>query len=172
MMRSARHAKRVLRAIRSQRKVVALNIVSLIDIFAILVFYLLVNALVVEILPSSSALTLPESVVKEEPRLTTVVMITPQAILVDSKTVMDLAAARAASSNILAELKQELATRPRQTVEGALGSNQSIGEINIMADKNIPYAVLKKVIATCTDATANKISLAVLQKEEAGDGGP
>jgi biopolymer transport protein TolR len=39
-------------------------------------------------------------------------------------------------------------------------------EITIMADKSLPYEVLKKVMATCTDADYGKISLAVLQKEK------
>ena len=39
-------------------------------------------------------------------------------------------------------------------------------EITIMADKSLPYEVLKKVMATCTDADYGKISLAVIQKEK------
>src|SRR6202035_3264478 len=39
-------------------------------------------------------------------------------------------------------------------------------EITIMADKSLPYDVLKKVMATCTDADYGRISLAVLQKEK------
>ena len=35
-----------------------------------------------------------------------------------------------------------------------------------MADKALPYDVLKKVMATCTDADYGKISLAVLQKDK------
>jgi biopolymer transport protein ExbD len=36
-----------------------------------------------------------------------------------------------------------------------------------MGDKNTPYAVLKKVMATCTDADFGKVSLAVFEKERA-----
>jgi biopolymer transport protein TolR len=39
-------------------------------------------------------------------------------------------------------------------------------EITIMADKSLPYDVLKKVMTTVTDADYGKISLAVLQKEK------
>ena len=39
-------------------------------------------------------------------------------------------------------------------------------EITIMADKALPYEVLKRVMATCTDADYGKISLAVIQKEK------
>jgi biopolymer transport protein ExbD len=33
-----------------------------------------------------------------------------------------------------------------------------------MGDKDIPYRLLKKVMATCTEANYGRISLAVLQK--------
>ncbi len=39
-------------------------------------------------------------------------------------------------------------------------------EITIMADKSLPYEVLKKVMSTCTDADYGKVSLAVIQKEK------
>ena len=39
-------------------------------------------------------------------------------------------------------------------------------EITIMADKSLPYEVLKRVMATCTDADYGRISLAVIQKEK------
>ena len=37
-------------------------------------------------------------------------------------------------------------------------------EVTIMGDKEIPYRLLKKVMATCTAADYGQISLAVLQK--------
>ena len=67
-MKKARIIKRLERLARQSGRDTEMNIVSLIDIFAILVFYLLVNALVVEILPNPNALKLPESVIQETPR--------------------------------------------------------------------------------------------------------
>ena len=40
-------------------------------------------------------------------------------------------------------------------------------ELTIMGDKSIPYQVLKKIMATCTDADFGRVSLAVLQREKA-----
>jgi biopolymer transport protein TolR len=37
-------------------------------------------------------------------------------------------------------------------------------EVTIMGDKEIPYRLLKRVMATCTEASYGKLSLAVLQK--------
>jgi biopolymer transport protein TolR len=167
MRRSARHIRRELRAARARKFQVALNIVSLIDIFAILVFYMLVNALVVEVLPTAKALTLPESVVDEVPRQTTVVMITAEALLVDSKPVMTLDEAKASPENqSIAALLARLQTKPRHVREGSAGNDETIGEVNVMADKSTPYAVLKKVLKTCTEARADKIALAVMEKSE------
>jgi biopolymer transport protein TolR len=50
----------------------------------------------------------------------------------------------------------------RDVSEAALAAR----EITIMADKSLSYEILKKVMATCTDADYGKISLAVLQKEK------
>src|SRR3546814_15282012 len=90
---------------RSQRNVrmagreVEMNIVSLIDIFAILVFYLLVNALAVEVLPSPTSLQLPKSIVKEEPKQTPVIVVSKNDILVDNVRVMSTAAASTTAGN-------------------------------------------------------------------------
>jgi biopolymer transport protein TolR len=40
-------------------------------------------------------------------------------------------------------------------------------EITVLGDKSVPYRVLKKVLATCTAADYGKLSLAVVEKEEA-----
>ena len=50
-----------------------MNLVSLIDIFTILIFFLLSSAAGVEILPSSKAVKLPQSVSEKSPRETVVV---------------------------------------------------------------------------------------------------
>jgi len=38
----------------------------------------------------------------------------------------------------------------------------SRGEVNIMADKDIPFQLIRRVMATCTDANFSRISLAVI----------
>lgn len=163
-MRKERTAKRLERQSRQAGREVELNIVSLIDIFAMLVFYLLVNALVVQILPNPQALKLPESVVQEDPRETVLIQVTLNDVLVNNVRVMSTADAAAAQGNVLALLKNELANVPLAPTPGAEGQ-MTRGEVNIMADKAIPYQLLKKVMATCTDARFARISLAVIEKQ-------
>ncbi len=165
-----RSDRRKLREARRERHV-EINIVSLIDIFAILVFYLLVNALVVQVLPSPQALKLPESAAEEQPRQTVVVLVTKDDILVDQRRVMTTVDALNSTTPSLTALKTDLQSVPLMQIEGQAGQ-LTRGEINIMADKAIPYHLLKKIIATCTEARFASISLAVIQKEsQMGSGG-
>jgi biopolymer transport protein ExbD len=43
-------------------------------------------------------------------------------------------------------------------------------EVTILADKSIPFAVVKQVMSTCTAQGYERISLAVIQKESATPG--
>lgn len=153
--RLARHAKR-------QRGIPALNLVSLMDIFTILVFFLLVNSSNIEVLPNPQSMQLPESLARQLPRDTVVLMVTEQDILVGGHKVMTLDEALASRGAVLPALKSALQQLPLQADEG--GAAESRGEINIMADREIPYSLLKKVMVTCTDARFGKISLAVTQR--------
>lgn len=167
-MSSRRRERRNQRRARHAARAVAINIVSLIDIFAILVFYLLVNALVVEVIPSPRSLKLPESAVKEQPRPAVTIVVTADDILVDNQPVMPTAQALQADVRLLAPLKSALLLAPLMQVEGDAQGRLTRGEVNIVADKAIPYHLLKKVMATCTEARFARISLAVIEKK--GDG--
>lgn len=135
----------------------ALNIVSLIDVFAILVFYLLFNALSPEVLPLPQDMQLPASFVQRPPHATVAVRVTRDNIFVDHQMVMNTAEALAAAPEVsLSALKAALQARP--------GSAQSPGEVSILADQRIPYRLLKKIMATCAEADYGHISLAVVEK--------
>ena len=167
MNTGARRARKIVRELRREAREGELNVVSLIDIFAFLVLYLLVNALVVEILPSPQALKLPESIAKEDPRQTVLILITNEDIIVDTQKVMSTAAAAAATTSVLPDLKYKLNEQTLMQVEGAGAGQLTRGDVNIMADKSIPFHILKKVMATCSDTRFAKISLAVIEKEGA-----
>jgi biopolymer transport protein ExbD len=166
-MSSRRRERRTEKAVRRKKSAVAINIVSLIDIFAILVFYLLVNALVVEVIPSPRSLKLPESAIKEQPRPTVTIVVTTEDILVDNRTVMATQQALQPDVKLLAPLKSALLLAPLMQVEGDTQNRLTRGEINIVADKSIPYHLLKKIMATCTDTRFARISLAVVEKKGA-----
>jgi len=157
----SRRASRLMRSKKRARQLPALNIVSLMDIFTILVFFLLANSANIEVLPNPEAMQLPESLAQQPPRERPVLMITEREILVGGTRVMPLAAALRAPGPVLQDLKSLLQQLPLRAVAGGTHTR---GEINIMADREIPYSLLKKVMVTCTDARFNKISLAVTQR--------
>ena len=64
---------------------------------------------------------------------------------------------------------REVLDRPMLVGEAALpDAGLASREITVLADKSLPYAVVKKVMATCTAAAYGKISLAVLEREKPG----
>ena len=132
------------------------------DIFTILVFFLLVNSSDVEVLPSAKTIQLPESAAEQKPRETVIVMITEKDILVQGHKVLSLEEALAGPTTIKllqTKLEQLAARRLRSRAEGEPGP-----EVTIMGDKEIPYRILKKVMVTATVAKYGKVSLAVLRK--------
>ncbi len=147
----------------------ALSLTSLMDIFTILVFFLLVNSSQVEVLPNPRALSLPESVAVQGPRETVLLMVTRDEILVNNALVMRVEDAVASTGTVLGPLKSRLLQEGLLPVVGAATPDAvTRGEINIMADKDIPYQLIKKIMATCTDARFAKISLAVAHREGGG----
>jgi biopolymer transport protein TolR len=66
---------------------------------------------------------------------------------------------------VVESLRQVL-QRPMAGLDGAArDAALAAQEITVMADKSLPYEIVKKVMATCTAASYGKISLAVLRKE-------
>lgn len=157
--------RRIIRKIKQSKRQVSINVVSLIDIFAILVFYLLVNALVVEVIPEYQNLKLPDSVSRDKAKRTVAVAISDKDILVDDRVVMSVDAALLETTRTLGLLGDVLNARATETnTDTADGSEENapdILDVNIVADHKTPYHLLKKVLATCVDAKFGKVSLAV-----------
>ncbi len=164
MISKSKRAERMERHYRRNRSTVMLNLVSLMDIFTILVFFLLVNSTDVEILPSAKDIQIPESVAKEKPRETVVVMITDENLLVQGKIVASVDEIMRSRRTVIPRLREALRRQTDRILQKQLAEDIAGREVTIVGDKEIPYALLKKVMATCTDADYGKISLAVMQK--------
>lgn len=165
MSRSAR-AKRMARH-HARSKPASLSLVSLMDIFTILVFFLLVNSAEIQTLEPPKSLSLPESIAQDRPRETVIVLVTKDTVFVQDRPVISVADVDRADGVIIVPLKQALAAQSDRELLRAAGTDPSAREITILGDRDVPYRVLKKVMATCTDADFGKLSLAVMQKEEA-----
>ncbi len=147
-----------------------LNLIPMIDILSVLVAFLLVYSTEVEVVQNTKGIEIPESIVESKPRETVVVMLTKDEVFVQGERVASIAEVQASADAIVAPLRDAL-KRPlligRKMAERELAER----EITIMGDKSLPYEVLKKVMATCTDADYGKISLATLQKDKPLDPG-
>jgi biopolymer transport protein ExbD len=141
-----------------------LNLISLMDIFTILVFFLLVNSSDVETLPNAKDLQLPESIAEEKAKETVVILIGKTDIIVQGKPVARIDDVMAIKGNDIPSLREALLSQNDRVLRRE-ATKEIVGrEVTIMGDKDIPYRLLKKVMATCTEADYGQISLAVLQK--------
>jgi biopolymer transport protein ExbD len=140
-----------------------MNLVSLIDIFTILIFFLLSSASGVEILPSSKAVKLPESTSEKSPRETVIVMVNGTDIVVDGRRIAAVADVLRAQSDLIAPLKSELDLLYSRQVIRKENEAQSKA-VTIMGDKDIPYRLLRKVMYTAARANFSEVSFAVVGK--------
>ncbi len=163
MVKSAR-AKRMDKHHLRNKRSAPLNLVSLMDIFTILVFFLLVNSSDVETLPNAKDLQLPESIAETKAKETVVILIGEQDIIVQGVAVAKVADVLARKGNSIPELRQALKSQNDRVLRRDAQNEVAAREVTIMGDKEIPYRLLKKVMVTCTEADYGKISLAVLQK--------
>lgn len=142
----------------------SLNLVSLMDIFTILVFFLLVNSSEVEVLPNAKDVQLPESIAETKARESVVILVTDEEILVQGKVVGRVADVLASDELVIPSLRNELVAQAERSVLPTEDGEEAAREVTIMGDREIPYHLLKRVMATCTDADYGRLSLAVLQK--------
>ena len=142
----------------------SLNLVSLMDIFTILVFFLLVNSSDVEVLPNAKDIQLPESIAEAKASESVVILISHEFIIVQGTPVAKVSEVLQLRGNDIPELRQALLSQNDRVLRRETQEDIAGREVTIMGDKDIPYRLLKKVMATCTASEYGQISLAVLQK--------
>jgi biopolymer transport protein ExbD len=159
-------SRRMKRMGRSKRKITGLHLTPLMDVFTILVFFLLFHSSSGDILDKPKEIELPDSVVETKPRETVVIMVSPEVVLVQGQAVIgtpELLDSRIRSVAAITErLKQKQLER---NIIGISTKAMAEGkEVTILADKTVPFKVLKKIMSTCTGSGYGRISLAVIQK--------
>ena len=149
-------SRRVRRLERARSRGPAINLVSLMDIFTILVFFLLVNAGEVEVLPSPRGLVLPQSAAEQRTEASPVVMVSQTEILLQGEKIAERRVVEQSTEQNIPALQAALAKLPR-------GEDQR--QVTIMGDRGIPYQLLRKVMLSCTQAEYDQIALAVTRRE-------
>jgi biopolymer transport protein TolR len=145
-----------------------MTLVPFIDMLTILVVFLLVHTSDVDVLPNTKNISIPESISDKKPRPTVVVMITKDDLLVDGRSVISVKQVIDAKDPVIAPLKQALQAQADTVLKDAAKEDLAEREVTILGDRTTPYAVLRKVMATCTDADYGKVSLAVIEREQRG----
>ncbi|MDY6827915.1 MAG: biopolymer transporter ExbD [Pseudomonadota bacterium] len=156
------HSTRALRMDRHHRRRKTgggLNLVALMDIFTILVFFLLVNSSDVQEVPGTRAVQLPESMTPTLVRDTITVMVTSEHILVQGDPVLSVQAAQETKGEVLPLLRTALEARL-----SARAATAKAHEITVLGDRSLSYSVLKKVMASASAAGFSELSLAVRQR--------
>jgi biopolymer transport protein TolR len=161
--------KKSLKAARMERRHkktngATLSLVSLMDIFTILVFFLLFNSSGDHQLPSSKSIKLPESIAEEVPSDSLIIMISATDIIVQGTLVADVETILSTDDRVIENLKVNLLQHASQMWDQERVTSDEGTEITILADKEIPYRLLKRIMQTLSETPFKKISLAVSKK--------
>jgi biopolymer transport protein ExbD len=166
-MKQSMRAKRMARHHKRNQKSAKLSLVSLMDIFTILVFFLMLNASDVQVLQSSDRVLLPESSADTPARETLLLMVTKDQVLLQGKALANTEQLANQDEQALAALKDELDYHSARRSDLSDEEKQS-QSITIMGDASTPYAVLKQVMQACAAQGYTNIALAVENKEDTG----
>ena len=141
-------------------------LIPMIDMLVILVVYMLVHTADYEILPNTKNISIPQSVSESKPHESTVMLVTRETIFVNGKATVTVADVDAGAPTALDALQASLSseTQKRTLLQP---NDPTAREVTVMADKTLPYSVLKKIMMTATRAEVGKLSLAVIEKERA-----
>lgn len=160
-MKPSRRMKRMAGA---KKKVAGLSLVSLMDVFTILVFFLLTNSASDEVLSNPKEISLPEATVESKPRETIVIFVSNESILIQGEVVMLTRDALADKNEILVAIKEKLREQKNNVIGVSTKAVTDSKEVTLLADKTVPFFLLRKIMNTSTTAGYGKISLAVIQK--------
>ena len=159
-----RNSRRIKRMGRNRVTIPRMNLTSLMDVFTILVFFLLVNSGSVEVVEAPKDVKLPESRVESKPRETVIISISPEDILIQGMLAGTVDDILEGDSEPLDKVRARLA----ELKENVIGINTQVvadtREVTILADRSVPFTVVKQVMSTCTGAGYENVSLAVIKK--------
>ena len=162
-MEMSSRARRMQRAYKL-RKQPALNLVSLMDIFTILVFFLLVSSSSSQQLPNSKDLKLPVSTAKKVPKETLIIMVTEEHIIVQGQKVVTINNILSDETVVIKELMTELVFQgKKKRLTKSSEQNKGGFSATIMGDEDLPFELLDRILKTCRQANYTQIAFAANQ---------
>ncbi len=159
-----KNSRRMKRMSRNRLAAPKMNLTSLMDVFTILVFFLLVNSANTEVLETPKQITLPASAVEQKPRETVVIFVSTTEVTVQGELVIRVDEILASSGQNVSAIGERLAQVNQNVIGLKTQAVAESREVTILVDRTVPFRVVKKVMSTCTSEGYGRISLAVLQK--------
>jgi biopolymer transport protein ExbD len=163
-----RNTRRIERMSRNRVKITKMPLTSLMDVFTILVFFLLVNSGSVEIMEAPRDVSLPVSKVETKPRETVVIFVSPENVLVQGKLVALVGDILDEKEGAIDPITEQLARLKESVIGANTAAVAGSDEVTILADKSVPFSVIKTIMSTCTNEGYEKVSLAVIQQGATG----
>ena len=159
-----RNSRRIKRMSRNRVKIEKMPLTSLMDVFTILVFFLLVNSGSVEVMEAPKDVKLPESQVQAKPKETVVITVSPDEVMVQGQLAGSVDDILIGDTLTLGNLRVRLA----ELKENIIGTNTltvaASREVTILADRSVPFTVVKQIMSACTGEGYENVSLALIQK--------
>lgn len=140
-----------------------LNLVALMDIFTILVFFLLLNSGESQKIENAKFIDLPDSVADVMPHNELFIMIDEEKVWIGDQAVADVAEILKSPEKPIETLTQALVAHKKSLGELTGYEKHNGLPVTILGDKTVSYTLLKSVMATCQGSDFREISLAVNQ---------
>ncbi len=126
--------------------------------------YLLVNQSSTEVVEPPKDIKLPDSVVEAKPRQTVIMMVSDQVVMIQGEPIVTIAEVEENKGLVIAPIKETLLKLQENVIGANTEAIAKSKEVTIMANRTVPYKILKILMSSCTSAGYTKISLAVNQK--------
>lgn len=162
-MKQSMRAKRMDRNHRRNAQQTKLSLVSLMDIFTILVFFLMLNASDVQVLDNHKSVTLPQATSELAAKETLLILVNGTDILIEGQRVTDVETVMRDADSTISLLAVQLELHKAALAENTVNDGPDGHPITIMGDRSVPYALLKKIMTTCASAGFTNVSLAIEQ---------
>ena len=146
----------------SHGETATMMLTSLMDIFIVLVLYLLVNQGVGIDLDPPEHVVLPDSSVDSLPRQSIVVALSERDVRIQGEPVIAMGDVVASDELEIPAIRQAI-ERIKADAERRQDQAGLHTEVTIVADQSVPFKVLKKIMLSSSNAGYGKISFAVHQ---------
>jgi biopolymer transport protein ExbD len=158
-------SRRIARMSRNRVEVPKVNLTSLMDVFTILLFFLMFHSGTAELVQEPKHVSLPSSEVESRPRETVVIVVGRDDVMVQGEVVARVADIAARPGEQIEPIGERLAALSRSVIGLNTQAVAESQEVTVLADRSVPFNVVKTIMSTCTAQGYTRISLAVTQKE-------